>query len=153
MTDQNEQFPVFEQLFSKKAQTQNAIGLQTMQKLFFSIRMTAYFAFLKRYDPLAPRICAELMRFSGCAPDSVEIPPETSPDITLFRMLMIARSFLMTENNRIPGYFIVYVLLIRPFAMYAGSTGCFGYPVSDLPEFEPPELDGFELFGDGELPF
>lgn len=133
-------YPTYEKLFGEQAESlQSELpGVQTMQKLFFSIRMTSYFRYLERYDSQAGNICNELMKYSGCKdPDDFAVG-SVDDTVTLYDMLKIAGMALTRDELRHIGYFITDMLLIRPFALYAETNGSFGYPSCCVPPDAPP---------------
>lgn len=150
-----EQFPLYEKLFSKAAESKNNIGMQTIQKLFFSIKVTAYFDFLRRYDRFAGSICDEVLKYSGYKEDDKNAPMPVNHDATLSDMLQIANTLLHDDELQYVGYFIVDMLLIRPFAVYAEQTGRFRYPACQMPEATPDEAWDFddEIWDSTEVPF
>lgn len=154
-----EQFSVYEELFSKPAQIKNAVSVQTIQKLFFSIKVKAYFAYLQRYYNHAAKVCDEVMQYSAYD-GGTAVPPIRNDDVTIFEMLNIARQLMQVYSLRHVGYFITDVLLIRPFALFAENTGQFRYPACRIPddvvtdESEPfPYEDEDDQWDSDEIPF
>lgn len=146
-------YPMYEKLFSRQAMLFNKdTDTQTMQKLFFSIRVTAYFRYLAKYDPHAEAICAELMRYSGCKSPADFADGAVDENATIYDMLKIASVAIAEDEWLHIGYFIVDMLLIRPFALYAEATNRFHYPSCRVPPPAPPPDDILDP-DDTEMPF